>query len=52
MAAPILTVLIIFKQFLPIRLEKMLWLEADRMGFLLDAVTQKKFEISKSNRKE
>ncbi|MGK2864793.1 MAG: M16 family metallopeptidase [Chitinophagaceae bacterium] len=26
------------------QLEKMLWLEADRMGFLLDAVTQKKFE--------
>ncbi len=23
------------------QLEKMLWLEADRMGFLLDAVTQK-----------
>ena len=29
-------------------LEKMLWLEADRMGFLLDAVTQKKFEIQRS----
>nr|WP_240485097.1 pitrilysin family protein [Aestuariibacter salexigens] len=26
------------------QLEKVLWLEADRMGFLLDAVTQKKFE--------
>ena len=26
------------------QLEKMLWLESDRMGFLLDAVTQKKFE--------
>lgn len=26
------------------QLEKMLWLEADRMGFLLPAVTQKKFE--------
>ncbi|MBD0369171.1 MAG: insulinase family protein, partial [Flavisolibacter sp.] len=26
------------------QLEKALWLEADRMGFLLDAVTQKKFE--------
>ncbi|WP_100655712.1 M16 family metallopeptidase [Alteromonas flava] len=25
-------------------LEKVLWLESDRMGFLLDAVTQKKFE--------
>jgi zinc protease len=29
-------------------LEKMLWLEADRMGWLLDAVTQKKFEIQRS----
>ncbi|MBL7872703.1 MAG: insulinase family protein [Cyclobacteriaceae bacterium] len=29
------------------QLEKMLWLEADRMGFLLDAVTQKKFEIQR-----
>src|ERR1044072_7304559 len=26
------------------QLEKMIWLEADRMGFLLDAVTQQKFE--------
>ena len=26
------------------QLETMLWLEADRMGFFLDAVTQKKFE--------
>jgi len=26
------------------QLEKMLWLEADRMGFFLDAVTQEKFE--------
>ncbi|MCC6370930.1 MAG: insulinase family protein [Bacteroidia bacterium] len=26
------------------QLEKMLWLEADRMGFLLDSVTQRKFE--------
>jgi len=26
------------------QLEKMLWLEADRMGFLLDAVTEEKFE--------
>ena len=26
------------------QLEKMLWLEADRMGFLLDAVTQEAFE--------
>jgi len=30
------------------QLEKMFWLEADRMGFLLDAVTQKKFEIQRS----
>src|SRR5687767_8715965 len=30
------------------QLETMLWLEADRMGFLLDAVTQKKFEIQRS----
>lgn len=30
------------------QLEKMLWLEADRMGFLLDSVTQKKFEIQRS----
>jgi zinc protease len=29
------------------QLEKMLWLEADRMGFLLDAVTQRKFEIQR-----
>jgi zinc protease len=29
------------------QLEKMLWLEADRMGFLMDAVTQKKFEIQR-----
>lgn len=29
------------------QLEKMLWLESDRMGFLLDAVTQKKFEIQR-----
>lgn len=27
------------------QLEKMLWLKADRMGFLMDAVTQKKFEV-------
>ncbi len=26
------------------QLERMLWLESDRMGFFLDAVTQKKFE--------
>ena len=30
------------------QLETALWLEADRMGFLLDAVTQKKFEIQRS----
>ena len=30
------------------QLEKALWLEADRMGFLLDAVTQQKFEIQRS----
>ena len=30
------------------QLEKMLWLEADRMGFLLDSVTQKKFEIQRA----
>jgi len=29
------------------QLERMLWLEADRMGFLLDAVTQKKFEVQR-----
>ncbi|MCW3075355.1 MAG: peptidase [Flaviaesturariibacter sp.] len=30
------------------QLEKMLWLESDRMGFFLDAVTQKKFEVQRS----
>ncbi len=30
------------------QLEKMLWLEADRMGFLYPAVTQQKFEIQRS----
>ena len=30
------------------QLEKMLWLEADRMGFLMDAVTQKKFEVQRA----
>jgi zinc protease len=29
------------------QLEKMIWLEADRMGFLLDAVTQQKFEVQR-----
>ena len=26
----------------------MIWLEADRMGFLLDAVTQPKFEVQRA----
>lgn len=30
------------------QLEIGLWLEADRMGFLLDAVTQKKFEVQRA----
>lgn len=30
------------------QLEKMLWLESDRMGFFLDAVTQQKFEIQRA----
>ena len=29
------------------QLEKILWLEADRMGFFLDAVTQDKFEVQR-----
>ncbi|MDP2559910.1 pitrilysin family protein [Psychrobium sp. 1_MG-2023] len=29
------------------QLEKMLWLESDRMGFLLKAVTQEKFEVQR-----
>ena len=29
------------------QLEKILWLESDRMGFLLDAVTQDKFEVQR-----
>ena len=29
-------------------LEQVLWLEADRMGFLLDAVTQQKFEVQRA----
>jgi len=29
------------------QLEKMLWLESDRMGFLLEAVTQEKFEVQR-----
>ena len=30
------------------QLEKMLWLESDRMGYLLDAVTQEKFEVQRA----
>ncbi|MDF3077166.1 MAG: insulinase family protein [Sphingobacteriaceae bacterium] len=30
------------------QVEKMIWLEADRMGFLMDAVTQQKFEIQRA----
>jgi len=30
------------------QLEKILWLESDRMGFLLDAVDQRKFEIQRA----
>lgn len=29
------------------QLEKVLWLESDRMGFLLDAVSQRKFEVQR-----
>ncbi|WP_260262156.1 M16 family metallopeptidase [Vibrio intestinalis] len=29
------------------QLEKMLWLESDRMGYLLDAVSQRKFEVQR-----
>ena len=29
------------------QLEKILWLESDRMGYLLDAVTQEKFEVQR-----
>ncbi len=29
-------------------LERMLWLESDRMGFLLNAVTQEKFEVQRA----
>ncbi len=29
------------------QLEKILWLEADRLGFLVDAVTQEKFEVQR-----
>nr|WP_297347771.1 pitrilysin family protein [uncultured Glaciecola sp.] len=37
-----------YYQTVPInQLEKVLWLEADRMGFLLNAVTQEKFEIQR-----
>ncbi len=30
------------------QLEKMLWLESDRMAFLLDSVTQRKFEVQRA----
>ncbi|CAH0534333.1 hypothetical protein VST7929_02256 [Vibrio stylophorae] len=30
------------------QLEKVLWLESDRMGFLLEAVSQRKFEVQRS----
>ena len=30
------------------QLERALWLEADRMGFLLDAVTQQRFEVQRA----
>ncbi|TAA47381.1 M16 family metallopeptidase [Corallincola spongiicola] len=30
------------------QLEKVLWLESDRMGFLLEAVTQEKFEVQRA----
>jgi zinc protease len=37
-----------YYQTLPVnQLETALWLEADRMGFLLEAVTQEKFEIQR-----
>lgn len=37
-----------YYQTVPVnQLEKVLWLEADRMGFLLDAVTQEKFETQR-----
>jgi len=37
-----------YYETLPVnQLEVALWLEADRMGFLLDAVTQEKFEIQR-----
>ncbi|RYY63973.1 MAG: insulinase family protein, partial [Chitinophagaceae bacterium] len=32
----------------PNKLEQAMWLEADRMGFLLDAVTQKRFEVQRA----
>lgn len=37
-----------YYQTVPVnQLEKMLWLESDRMGFLLNAVTQEKFEVQR-----
>ncbi|RYZ21014.1 MAG: insulinase family protein [Chitinophagaceae bacterium] len=32
----------------PNKLDQALWLESDRMGFLLDAVTQKRFEVQRA----
>ncbi len=37
-----------FEQVPSNQFEKMLWLESDRMGFLLDSVTQKKFEVQRA----
>jgi zinc protease len=37
-----------YYQTVPVnQLEKVLWLESDRMGFLLNAVTEKKFEVQR-----
>ena len=37
-----------YYQTVPVnQLEKVLWLESDRMGFLVDAVTEKKFEVQR-----
>ncbi len=33
-------------------LERVLWLESDRMGFLLDAVSQRKFEVQRDTVKK
>jgi hypothetical protein len=45
MEVPIAIGQIIIKLCLPTNLKKMLWLESDRMGFLLDAVTQSKLRF-------